>query len=379
MINISRTLLIFICFALTCPTNLFAEVLIAEDESWQFHPPEVYVMLPGSSENEATFQHREGLSRLVFHHQDTSNFTTYIEETASQYGLKEPFRYFVNGELGNAGFSTEPFVLEGETYYTMKLGIQAGNESFFIFGLASQSNWVSQRVFFASAFDSLTHSLSPYQAGAMTYFLRPSFMEENLVNDYLQTGQSGWTVDLEGWRLKESEELLAREVEMLIQEKEQNPAALQRFYRQNALPAVEGLKESAVNLKSVFKDKEIETSGQIQSLQQMYLSFNFVPQNSTQILYPPMQVLRDKIGDCDSKVLSMHVMLHLLGIESVILINLEGNGSQRNHAVLGVHKKYMPNYKVFKGDYVFIELLKEPVYQRYSDLTADTWVVFPVL
>jgi hypothetical protein len=163
---------------------------------------------------------------------------------------------------------------------------------------------------------------------------------------------------------KASENLIDRETKILMLVKKDHFEAMSRFYRmifRQAYPSFVSLEGS---LRAYFQLKKMNDQEKIGFLCSSLYLFPSEALNGVggeKIIESPIAVLQDGHGDCDSKALTLNLLLVRLGLEGQMLVSLPDQ-----HALIGLPSKYFVKpQEVFtkstSGDWlVAIELLQDP-------------------
>jgi hypothetical protein len=161
-----------------------------------------------------------------------------------------------------------------------------------------------------------------------------------------------------------SEKLIERETKILMLVKQDHFEAMSRFYRMIFRQAYPGFAALEGSLRAFFKQKKMNEQEQIGFLCGALYLFPSEALNGTdgeKIIEAPIAVLQDGHGDCDSKALTLNLLLVRLGLEGQMLVSLPDQ-----HALIGLPPKYfVKTQEVFTkssaGDWlVAIELLQDP-------------------
>ncbi len=291
-----------------------------------------------------------------------SSLTAMVADFLKSQNLQaELIKVNENAGLVEVTTSTERRVI-GAFFY------QPERESYLVKLTAQESFAGPQEIVWASLIDSFCTSPQSYLSPGILSALDAKQTPPGLSSAISFGGEILEAAFSKGLQ-KNSEALIDRETKVLLQVKGDHFEAMSRFYRMIFRQAYPSFNALEGNLRAYFNLKKMSDQEKIGFLcSALYLfpseALNGVEGNK--IIESPISVLTEGHGDCDSKALTLNLLLTHLGLDGQMLVSLPDQ-----HALIGLPPKYFTSkQEVFtkstKGDWlVAIELLQDPAKQIF--------------
>jgi len=335
--------------------------------------PEEWVVLDSDNSSMVTFAdqtHNAAFQIFCFKKEAFNNpleILNYIKKIFSAEGEQESFYYMDQESIfSDLTFTALNYKVRG--YSVLINGKQ------YDYALLSSSNidyYEQFHDYLLSCIDSfsLTKEEKLYPGPVSQYFYAFPGKKDTVIKLNINNKYINFNYDIND--IEAAEVVIQREARILAQTKNEYYKAWVRYYRMIYKDNYSRLKEFSDTIRGIMN---ISSNNDLKNLISWIQGFNYNRTNTIADFTSPLELITSQGGDCDSRVVLLSIILHHLGIDSIIFVSVK-----YSHSIIGIDINFEGKKILFNNkNYLLVELTKRQEIGILDDRISDLNYWFPM-